>query len=144
MEEPTKRNWDVGLGIIGPLITVTGIIVGVWQFNVGEAQKAKYEHATQLWMKRLETYTAVAKLAGNIAAPADDAAFTAAVAQFMAAYWSEMILVEDPAVEQAMIAFRVQIEDFQNGRSTRDQLKVRADVLMKAFKASLAAGEPIR
>lgn len=55
-----------------------------------------------------------------------------------------MILVEDPAVEQAMIAFRVQIEDFQNGRSTRDQLKVRADVLMKAFKASLAAGEPIR
>ncbi len=144
MEEARKRSWDVGLGIIGPLITVAGILVGVWQFNVGEAKKAEYEHASQIWLKRLETYTSVAKVAGVIAAPPDDNVFKAAIAQFMSAYWSEMILVEDESVEQAMIAFRLEIGDFQNGRSSQERLKVRADTLMKSFRVSLSGGKAIK
>jgi len=142
MEDSTKRSWDVGLGIVGPILTVAGILIGVWQFNVGESRKAAYEHATKLWQQRVDTYSAVAKLAGKIAAPPDDKTFQQSVNEFMSAYWGDMILVEDANVEKAMIDFRTEVADFQQGRSSSDRLKIRADVLMNAFKTSVSQQAP--
>lgn len=142
MDEETKRRWEVWLGIVGPLLTVAGILIGVWQFNVGEARKAAYEHASKLWLLRLETYTSVAKLAGKIATASDDQSFSKAVDEFMSAYWGDMILVEDRNVEEAMLNFRIEVEDFRYGRSGQDRLKIRADTLMKAFKVSISQQAP--
>lgn len=142
MDEAVKRRWEVWLGIVGPILTVSGILVGVWQFNVGEARKAAYEHASKLWLQRVETYTSVAKLAGKIAVHSDDQSFSKAVDEFMSAYWGDMILVEDSNVEKAMIDFRKEVEDFCQGRSNQDRLKIRADTLMKAFKDSVSQQVP--
>lgn len=142
MDEPSKRSWDVLLGAVAPIITVVGILIGVWQFNVGEERKAAYEHASKLWLQRVDTYTAVAKLVGKIAAPPDDATLKQAVSDFMSSYWSDMILVEDKAVERAMVDFRIEVDDFIRGRSTADRLKIRADVLMEAFKTSITEHAP--
>lgn len=142
MEDRHNWYWDLGLKIVGSLLTVVAILVGVWQFNIGEERKAVYEHASALWLKRLETYSNVAKLAGSIAAAPGGQPAQADIDAFLAAYWGDMILVEDAEVERTMIAFRTEIEDFKRGRSSTDRLKQRADQLMKAFRESMKAREP--
>ena len=65
----------------------------------------------------------------------------AAYKDFQAAYWGAMVLVEDPPVEQAMIAFDKEYRDARSGWTTDpNRLKVRADVLAKACRTSLATG----
>ena len=77
MDESTKRVWDVWLGFIAPILTVVGILIGIWQFNSGEENKARLEHelVTQkdnidfhrkLWLEQVSTYRSIAELAGKI------------------------------------------------------------------------------
>ena len=44
MDEERKRLWDVWLGILGPILTVVGLLVGVWQFNRGEHNRVILEN----------------------------------------------------------------------------------------------------
>jgi hypothetical protein len=78
MDEESKRRWDVALGIIAPILTVIGLLVGVWQFNKGEenktrleyqllAQKDKLDFERKLWLERLGTYKSIAEQPGKIA-----------------------------------------------------------------------------
>jgi hypothetical protein len=152
MEEATKRNWDIGLGIMAPLLTIAGILVGVWQFNRGEEnrtrleyqlldRKDKIEFQRKLWLERLETYKSIANLAGRIATVGkQDKEFQNDVHNFDVAYWGLMILVEDPAVEKTMIDFHDEIVDYQAGRSNGDRLKSRADELVTACRKSVEPG----
>ena len=59
-----------------------------------------------------------------------------AVSQFRSQYWGAMVLVEDEAVEAAMIAFNQEIADFQVGWSSSERLKVRAVRLLETCRAS--------
>jgi hypothetical protein len=43
VDEARKRLWDVWLGILGPILTVLGLLVGVWQFNIGEHNRVILE-----------------------------------------------------------------------------------------------------
>jgi hypothetical protein len=152
MDEGSKRGWDVGLGIVAPLITIAGLLVGVWQFNQGEenrtnleyrllAQKDKIEFQRKLWLERLSTYKSIAEQAGKIATTAkQDRRFKDLVQSFNASYWGMMIFVEDPGVEQAMVDFHVELVDYQKGISDGDKLKLRADELVKACRKSVAPG----
>src|SRR5947207_3261532 len=126
MTEETKRRWDVWLGIVAPVLTVAGLLFGVWQFNRGEenkthleynliAKKDQVEFQRKLWLDRVSTYRSVAEIVGKIAAhPTKDAKFQQLKESFDGAYWGLMILVEDPAVEKVMIQFHDEIDDFQN------------------------------
>jgi hypothetical protein len=142
MNEATKRRWDVGLGIAGPIVTVAAILIGVWQFNTGESNRATFEHDSKLWLERLNAYRSVAELAGKVVAHVDDAKFADAVRDFTAAYWGTMILVEDKAVEKAMIDFYVEIREFQEGWSSLERLKGRVEELIKACRKSAEATIP--
>ena len=79
MDEARKRKWDITLGMFGPVLTVAGILVGVWQFNAGERNRTNLEYQLiekkdltefrrKLWLERLSSYKSVAGLAGEIAA----------------------------------------------------------------------------
>jgi hypothetical protein len=147
MTEATKRKWDVRLGIIAPILTCLTILIGVVQFNVGEENKVRLEYDLikqkdtvefnrKLWLERLNAYRSIAELAGKIIAHTDDAKLSELVRDFSAAYWGTMILVEDKPVEQAMIRFYVEINDFQSGWSDIRRLKVRADELIEACRKS--------
>lgn len=148
MDEDRKRRWDVRLGMIAPLLTVVGILVGVWQFNKGEdnrrteaitseQQRDALEFRRRLWQQKLESYEHVAELAGAIVASHGDTQ-KKAYQQFQSAYWGTMILVEDPRVERAMIAFDREYRDTASGWS-RDpnRLKIRADELASTLRTSL-------
>ncbi|SRR5258706_5079064 len=152
MDEESKRNWDVGLGIVAPILTVAGILVGVWQFNRGEEnrtnleyqlleRKDKVEFERKLWLERLSTYKSIAEQAGQIAATdKKDKRFKKIVQNFDVAYWGMMIFVEDPDVEKAMIDFHVELMDYQKGQSDGDKVKLRADELVKACRKSVQPG----
>ena len=149
MTEEKKRRWDVWLGILTPILTIAGLLVGVWQFNRGEenkthleydliAKKDDVEFQRKLWLDRVTTYRAVAEIVGKIAAhPANDAKFQGLRESFDGAYWGLMILVEDKDVEKAMIQFHDEIDDFQKGRSDANRVKGRADQLLAICRKSI-------
>lgn len=152
MDEESKRGWDVGLGIVAPILTVIGLLLGVWQFNKGEenktrleysllAEKDKIEFQRKLWLERLSTYKSIAEQAGKIATTdKSDKAFKGLVQSFDASYWGMMIFVEDPDVERAMIDFHDEIVDYQKGQSNEDRIKLRANELVKACRKSVKLG----
>jgi hypothetical protein len=152
MEEGRKRSWDVGLAIVAPILTIAGILVGVWQFNRGEEnrttleyqlleRKDKLEFQRKLWLERLSAYKSIAEQAGKIAiTDKKDKRFKELVQTFDAEYWGKMIFVEDPDVEKAMIDFHVELLDYQKGRSDGNKVKLRADELVKACRKSVAPG----
>jgi hypothetical protein len=153
MTEERKRIWDVRLGVAGPIVTVAGLLLGVWQFNRGEENKTRLEYEMlakkddlefrrKLWLDRVSTYRTVSELAGNIAAhERKDAKFDGLAESFSGAYWGLMILVEDKDVEQAMIQFYDEIRDYRIGRSDADRIKKRADQLIQTCRKSIE-GKP--
>jgi len=153
MDEDAKRKWDVRLGIVAPLLMLLSVVVGVWQFNAGEANrraddfhnallKDDIEFRRKLWMERLERYRTVSELAGRVAALPKGKARDEAELQFETAYWGTMILVEDEQVAKAMIGFRQAMRDENGGWGSAEDVKTWADALMKALRISLEAGSP--
>jgi len=151
MDEGRKRDWDVSLGIVAPILTVAGILIGVWQFNRGEhnrtileqglvQQKDDLDFARKLWVERMNQYRAIAELAGKIVAYSGDEKQKDLIRDFVGAYWGAMILVEDKDVETAMIGFYTELNDFTEGWSNADRLKVRADLLITACRKSAEEG----
>lgn len=152
MNEDSKRKWDVGLGIVAPILTVAGLLVGVWQFNRGEENRTRLEYQLlerkdtidfhrKLWTDRLSTYRSIAEQAGKIVTTdKKDKRFKDYVQAFDASYWGLMIFVEDPAVEKAMIDFHVEIVDYEAGKSDGDMLKLRANELVSVCRKSVEPG----
>ena len=86
------------------------------------------EFRRKLWLQRVSTYSSIAELAGKIAAhEKKDAEFDELTESFLGAYWGLMILVEDKAVENAMIKFGDEIRDYRKGQSDANRIKGRAD-----------------
>jgi hypothetical protein len=153
MDETKKRVWDVRLGIVGPALTVAGLLLGVWQFNAGQEDRRKLELESaikkddlefrrRLWLERLTTYRAVAETAGKIVAAENEVERKKFVREFTAAYWGAMILVEDRSVEKAMVEFYVETQDYESGWGSLDRLKRRASTLISACRLSAENGAP--
>jgi len=146
MNEEQKRNWDVGIAVVGWLLTIITIFAGVWQFNKGEENKVRLENELllrkdeiafqrQLWAERLATYRKIAEAAGAVVASVNDKTqMEAYILQFTTLYWGVMILVQDKEVEQAMIDFAVEVRDYQNGWSSSEKLKFKANTLIQACR----------
>ena len=72
----------------------------------------------------------------------DKTQMEAYILQFTTLYWGVMILVQDKEVEQAMIDFAVEVRDYQNGWSSSEKLKFKANTLIQACRQSAAKGSP--
>jgi hypothetical protein len=152
MTEETYRKWDIAVKVAAPIVTVAGIVIGVWQFSRDQsaqlerqylliAQNDRLEFKRKTWEKQLEVYTKIGEVVGRIAgADLSKDKLLREIEQFDTLYSGNMIFVEDAAVEQAMIAFHLDIGDFLKGIATKDKLKVRADMLIKACQASSKRG----
>ncbi|HKQ09491.1 MAG TPA: hypothetical protein VJ464_30500 [Blastocatellia bacterium] len=148
MDEETYRKWDVGAKVVAPILTVVGLLIGVWQFSKEQgaqlerqykliAENDRLEFKRRLWEKQLEVYMKISNVVGKIAAEdLNKADLKKAIDQFYSLYWGDMLYVEDKAVERAMIDFHVEIQDYLKGNSTRDRLKVRADQLITVCRDS--------
>lgn len=147
MTDDGYKRWDLRIKIAAPIITVIGLLVGVWQFTAGQsaqlqrqsaqiAENDRLEFKRRMWEKQLDTYMKVSGAVGRIATAEDDKELRKEIANFDALYWGEMIYVQDEAVEKTMVAFHVETRDFLNGVRTKDDLKRRANSLVEAFRES--------
>ena len=144
-EETHTRRWANLPALVGPVLTVAGILVGIWQFNAGETNRNSAEFRRTFWLQKVEAYQSIARVTGDVVAAyeteSDDR--EEVFRRFLSAYWGAMILVEDAEVEAAMKRFYLELRDVRSGWSTEtNELKVAADSLIKACRASMDAERP--
>jgi hypothetical protein len=152
VDEERKRTWDVSLAIVSPIITVIGLLIGVWQFNRGEENKVRLEYELiqkkdrvdfrrKIWLEQLATYHTIADTAGKIASSTGDKKKLEGLTKdFTTAYWGLAIFVEDRQVQQAMIAFNLAIHDYETGWLDANGLKRKAERLVSACRHSVSTG----
>ena len=151
MDDATYKTWDLRLKIIAPILTIAGLLIGVWQFTKGQAaqlerqyqlsaENDRMEFKRRVWEKQQEAYMKISSVVGRIASGNQrKEELIKDITAFDSLYWGEMIYVEDKAVEQAMIDFHVEIQDFLNDIGTKERLKQRAEALIQACRNSSRA-----
>ena len=158
MDEARKRLWDVWIGILGPVITVTAILVGIWQFNQGEHNRVVLENELivkkdqvafqrKLWLNRLDTYRALITLAGKIAAQTaekgpKDPALDSLWQELTAMYWSQSIFVENDNVAERLKDFYATVRDFREGWANSKAVKIKIDALVQVCRQSIEGTAP--
>jgi hypothetical protein len=161
MDEESKRKWDVRLGIVSPILTVAGVLIGVLQFNAGEQNKVRLANELQshkdvvefqrkLWLEKLDAYKSLVALAGKIAAAADqhDEHPTAKPAiedlwrELTAAYWGQSLFMEDQNVTKSLRAFYDTVRDFRGDWAKADIVKVKVDALAAACREAISKTAP--
>ena len=148
MKEEVYRKWDITVKIVAPILTIIGILVGISQFTQEQENIRKrelellaandaIEFKRRVWERQLSAYMDTARVVGEIAVVAErPAPLTAAVDKFYTLYWGNMILLEDPKVREQMIRFHLEVQDYQEGISSVERLKVRAANLVDSLRAS--------
>ena len=151
MDDATYKTWDLRLKLIAPILTIAGLLVGVWQFTEGQsaqlerqyqlaADNDRMEFKRRVWEKQQEAYMKISSVVGKIASGNQSKEeLMKDITLFDSLYWGEMIYVEDEAVEKAMMDFHLGIRDYLNEIGTEERLKVRADALIKACRNSSRA-----
>jgi len=151
MDDETKNRWDVRLGLTTTLITVVGILIGVFKFTSEQTAQTELQYELQarenrvafqrtLWLEQLASYRKIADVVGRLVTHLDrEEPFEAAVSEFQTMYWGEMVLVENQEVEQAMILLRGELHDLTGGWSNKKRIKIRALELLATCKASTRA-----
>lgn len=154
--EIRKLNWEntwPGRVVLSPLIAAVIAVVGlgIGISNFGSQQRfnreaAQEAHAGQFkqrfWEARLDVYARATKAAAKIAnAPKlmdEDSRV------FLELYWGELSILEDQQVVEAMIAFREQLDEVNEGKRTTTSLRNAAYALSQACRKSLqATWEPV-
>lgn len=158
MEEAHKRVWDVVLGVLWPILVITGILIVVQQFDVSATrrirlqdqllrQKDTIEFHRKLWLAKLDTYRGLVVLAGKITAAVaydspERSQLDPLAGELTVAYWRQTVFVEDPQVGDALRDFYHAVMDYQAGLAGAldDDRKVRstAQRLADACKAALS------
>jgi hypothetical protein len=134
-----KRLFDTIIGAATPFVAVAGILIGLWQFNVGEQHRADIEFHRQLFLARLSTYQSIAAISGEIAAATDRKRIRRLAASFDARYWGLMVLVEDKGVATAMREFHEELHDYlyEPAWTNDERLKQKALAVAQACRASI-------
>ena len=148
MDENKKRLLDIILSVIAPTITIVGILIGVWQFTYEQKNKVRLEYSLlarkkavefrrQLWLEQLKEYRQLSKLIGEIITySGDEKKLNELFNKFLSIYWGMTIFVEDEIVEQAMVDFYLELNDYRNGWSNEKRIKIRAFNLVKTCHES--------
>jgi hypothetical protein len=136
-----RTSWETVISALAPVVTIAGIVAGVWQFERGENDRAKEAFNQQLFLQRISACQKVAEVSGEIAATtaSSRARRDQLAEQFNAYYWGLMALVEDANVETAMNEFYYELHDYIVGSIWTDanKIKTKALALAKACRSSI-------
>ncbi|MEM1045777.1 MAG: hypothetical protein AAGL24_06485 [Pseudomonadota bacterium] len=147
MNETRFKVFELAMKLATVLLTLAGILWGVWTFTQSQQQQTEMlarssliEFERQLWTRQIETYAQIAESVGKIVARLETGADAdAAIQDFLTLYWGAMVLVEDATVESEMIAFNQELLDQRGAWSTSDRVKRRALNLLEACRTSSRA-----
>ena len=117
---------DGRLGLIFPtLIGAATVLASVWQFSTTARMNAK----EPFLRKQLDACFDIAEITAKIGTTSDPAVFGAAVSRFWEFYWGQLAIVENRAVEVAMIDFGESLR-----RLPADAAKPAAELQPKALR----------
>ncbi len=135
-KEGKKSYW---LKLLPSIITIIGVLAGVWQFNKELKHRDIDEFRRNIWNKQLEAYEQVGHATGKIVnSTTDSLKFENAVEEYKNLYWGVMPLVQDNNVEKAMIRFNSEIRYFKRKEATLDDLRKQGYKLIRTCKESLS------
>lgn len=101
MDERTHRQFDLGIKSVTAALAVIGIIVGLWKYF----DTTEKDFRQPYWERQISLYFEATRSAATLATSDDEKKRHNAAATFWELYWGPLALVEDRAVETAMIAF---------------------------------------
>ncbi|MGY2134470.1 hypothetical protein ACW9KT_19740 [Hymenobacter sp. HD11105] len=138
---PTKTTADkvdLWVKIAAPLLTVAGLICGVWQYQHQQAFNDAQEFRRKTWEKRLEAYTELGKVAAQLVAAApDQQRFDSLSSHFDEIYWGKLPLFDNQRVEIKLKAFNDEVQDIKHQEGDSKALKIKGYNLMKECQSSL-------
>lgn len=143
MDEAKKRNWEVGIGLLTPVIAIAGLLVGIWQFSSGQEKAAEAAFARELFLRKLEACSSLAGVVSEVLTESANRSATQLDEQtrgFEHAFWGNMILFADPTVESNLITFRHELLDFADGWSNALRLKRSGVRLLEACRVAVETG----
>lgn len=121
-------------------VMLTAVCAGLWalfQFTINyrlSLQSKRIEAAKPFLEKQLSLYTEATQVAAKLATSQNNNELDAAKERFLALYWGELALVEDKAVETAMVKLKQALDDNNKGH----QLEQLSLGLAHACRDSLA------
>jgi len=130
---------DLFLKIFTPVLSVIGILVGIWQFTSGQRHNEAMEFKRKVWNEQMHAYMETGELVAQIVNTnvQDTTTYDSLKYEFKKRYWGKMVLFQDSLVEKHMIKFSAEIEDYQSGWSNQNEIKIRGYELLKECKNSL-------
>lgn len=138
------KRLDLLIKVVVPLITLTGIFVGVYQFTSQQAANDRLEFKRKLLDKRLTVYTDLCNSASKaVNSTQSDTLFSKSVTEFYTVYWGAAIFITDSVVAEAMFDFNMELQDFIQGVSRIEdphpelRLKTRLKILADKCRESL-------
>jgi hypothetical protein len=114
---PGKKKTDIKgaiettIKIIAPVITIAGLLVGVWQFSNQQTYNDKMEFKRKVWEKRLDAYTEIADIMSKIVTETKREKVDSLSGKFEQLYWGKLPLFEDSLVEKSLKNFQELLQD---------------------------------
>ncbi len=142
---PSSPNFiDIFSKLITALVAAGGFIWGIIKFQEEQRFNETHEFRIRLWEKKLQTYSKLVDVTGNIIISRNDSeSLDSLENEFDLLYYSSMIMVEDENVESKMIHFKEALSDFRNEIKKEQYLKRKQIHLIEAVKESLRAGQKL-
>lgn len=112
MTEASKRMWEIVSGIFSSIVTVIGILIGVWQFNIQSNNNAKEEFNRTVWAEQRKTYTEISILIGKICSNQLPDSINSYRRAFEGLYWGSLSFVEDSNILYQSVIFREKLSNY--------------------------------
>ena len=150
MTEDEYRGRKLVVEAVAPLLTVAGILLGVWQFHAGARETAEREREAaqredvqefrrEVWREQLAVVRRIGATVGGVTSAIESGPqFDTAVQEFEALYWGPAIFVRDTTVERTLHDFHLGIIDLRAGREDgANRLRELGEAVVEASRLSL-------
>src|SRR5215469_14587801 len=114
----TEKNYPIFeliIRIIGAVVTVAGVLIGIYQYSDQKAHNDELEFRRKMWEKRADAYSDIGNIVASIVTNNVDTSLQRLNTEFLKRYWGTLVLVEDSLVEQSMIKFKNEVNDKLKG-----------------------------
>ena len=139
----TEKNYPIFeliIRIIGAVVTVAGVLIGIYQYSDQKAHNDELEFRRKMWEKRADAYSDIGNIVASIVTNNVDTSLQRLNTEFLKRYWGTLVLVEDSLVEQSMIKFKNEVNDKLKGYidiNDTNRLRLAGYDLMKTCQKSL-------
>jgi hypothetical protein len=106
MDETARNNWTARLQYVSTIALVVGGLFALWRYYDTTARQFQQP----LWDQQVNLYFQTTRAAAQLASLEPGPAWQSAANEFWVMYFGPLCIVEDQAVEQAMVDFSAALE----------------------------------